>query len=331
LLTSYANTPAAHWADIVLLTAPVATAPWEGMAPLRVAQLTVIDMLCVAIAGRADADLRDFRARYDALLARHMLPGGSGAERSSAAEAAPAAGIRLVPSASSSPVAVDPALAAEHERRRVEIEGVENARHLGGLPLAGGGATAPVIVRSGALWQISHAGIERLRELDVTDIVDLRYDAECRSYPTPDLDHAGIAVIRAPMYEEPSPKFPDIDDLPGWISVYRSLADNSQPAMRTLIETIAAARGAVLTHCRIGGDRSGIAVGLLLDLVGVDEANIIADYSMSPHGPGFEVLLSDTLARIRERWGSAEAYFLDAGVDADTLERARARMRGGDA
>src|SRR5262249_46925348 len=78
LLTSYASTPAARWADVVLLTAPAATTAWEGMAPLRVAQLSVIDMLCVAIVGHGDARRQDFRARYDALLARHMLPGGSG-------------------------------------------------------------------------------------------------------------------------------------------------------------------------------------------------------------------------------------------------------------
>src|SRR5262249_18732649 len=124
LLTSFANTPAARWADVVLLTAPVATAPWDGMAPLRVAQLTVIDMLCVAIAARDDADLRDFRARYDALLARHMLPGGTGtASAAAGTETTTASGAPLQRPVLSVDVA-DPAIEAAHNRRRVRIDGV---------------------------------------------------------------------------------------------------------------------------------------------------------------------------------------------------------------
>jgi DNA-binding MurR/RpiR family transcriptional regulator len=333
LLTSFANTPAARWADVVLLTAPMATAPWGGMAPLRVAQLSVIDMLCVAIAAR-DSDRQDVRARYDATLERQMLPGGTGSGRPTAGSSADSdasivtvdGGLPPVPSPAN--VAGASAPGPAFEQRSYVIDGVENVRHLGGFPVTGEGPTAPTVIRSGMLWQLTPAGIEQLRRLDVTAVVDLRYDDECRRYPTPSLEHAGIATVRAPMYEVPPSVQPDLDDRAGWIAVYRGWVEQSQSAMRTLVDTIAGTDGSVIMYCHLGEDRTGIAAALLLDLVGVDEAEILADYAMSPNGRGFEFLLSAMLERVRERWGSSAAYFGDAGVDEDTLERVRARMSG---
>jgi DNA-binding MurR/RpiR family transcriptional regulator len=335
LLTSFANTPAARWADIVLLTAPVATAPWGGMAPLRVAQLTVIDMLCVAIAARDDDELRDFRARYDALLGRHMLPGGNGMDRigvaattETGAGTSPGQPAPLQRPASTTRATNPPVEDAVRSARRVRIDGVPNSRHLGGIPIVGAGETAPVVIRSGVLWQITPGGIRQLQALGVTDIVDLRYDADLLTHPTPNLDSAGIAIVRAPMYEHPETIAPDIDDRAGWVAFYQTWAERSQPAMRTLLETIAHAEGSVLVHCHLGEDRSGIATALLLDLVGVDETEILADYAMSPNGPGFEFLISAVLTHVRERWGATVAFFRDAGVDEEVLARARARLAG---
>lgn len=304
LLTSFANTPAARWADVVLLTAPVATAPWEGMAPLRVAQLTVIDMICVAIAGRDDA-----------ALATRMPPGGNRVHSSS--DRGPAESTSGNPAAKGVP-----------DQRHVTIEGVLNARHLGGFQLPDGGRTPPIVIRSGMLWKITPAGIAQLQELGVSDVVDLRRDDDCLNWPAPDLERAGIAVIRAPMLTIGDRSAPDLDDRAGWIAHYQSWLEGGQSAMRTLIETILNAEGAVLMHCVLGEDRTGIASALLLDLLGVDEAEIIQDYRMSPNGPGWEFLVSALLDRVRERWGSAAAYFVDAGAGRLTLSRARARLEG---
>jgi DNA-binding MurR/RpiR family transcriptional regulator len=318
LLTSFANTPAARWADIVLLTAPVATAPWDGMAPLRVAQLTVIDILCVAIAARGAEELRDFRSRYDALLERHMLPGGSGPDQTGATVAAPAPVEHAV---------IRPAQPSD-QSRQLSIEGVVNARHLGWLPRAGEGKTTQVVLRSGAIEKVTPAGIRHLQLLGVTDIVDLRSADEFALFPNPSLEHAGIAVVHAPMWYFPSHNPPDHDDRAAWIAVYRAWAEQSQAAMRTLLETIARARGSVLMSCYWGADRTGVAAALLLDLVGVAEADILADFLLTPNSHGYEVLISAMLARVRERWGSTAAYFADSGVDEATLARARARIEG---
>jgi DNA-binding MurR/RpiR family transcriptional regulator len=322
LLTSFANTPAARWADHVLLTAAGATTPWGGMAPLRVAQLTVIDMLCVAIAGREDAELQQFRARYDAMEERRMLPVDTvSANPFPAVIADPPARpfTHLSPSAEAQ-------VSDRHHQRRVRIDGVPNTRHLGGIPLKNGGETAPVVFRSGALWQITKSGIRQMQELGISHIVDLRYGSDLETHATPSLDDYGITNVRAPFYELADEVYPDLDDRAGWVAMYRAWAEQSRLAMATVIETIAQAEGAVLLHCHLGVDRSGIVSALLLDLVGVDEADILADYRMSPSGPGYEHLISAVLERIRERYGSTWAFFKQTGTTDRLLSRVQARM-----
>lgn len=328
LLTSFANTPAARWADTILLTATGATAPWGGMAPLRVAQLTVIDMLCVAIAGRDDTELQEFRARYDAMEERRMLPFAT-------VSANPLPAVSPEPPAPASPPvrpfiprnSIDEAQVSDlHLRRRVRIDGVSNARHLGGIRLPDGSETAPVVFRSGALWQLTQSGIQQMQELGITSIVDLRYGPDLVTHQTPSLDDFGITNIRAPFNELADAVYPELDDRPGWVAMYRAWAEQSRLAMATVIETIAQSDGAVLVHCHLGVDRSGIVSALLLDLVGVEEAEILADYRMSPSGPGYEHLISAVLERVRERYGSTWAFFKQMGTTDRLLSRVRARM-----
>ena len=53
-------------------------------------------------------------------------------------------------------------------------------------------------------------GIEQLRELGVSDVVDLRYPEDWVTYPSPDLKPAGISIVRAPMWANPSRHWPDL-------------------------------------------------------------------------------------------------------------------------
>src|SRR5262249_10793919 len=149
---------------------------------------------------REDDGLREFRARYDQILAPHMLPGSAGdqAGPNSAAESLYDVAHRQSIRSLFRPVN---AAVVPNQARHLAIDGVANARHLGGIPLPGGGETRPVVIRSGELSRLTTVGIARLRELNVTDVVDLRRNDEHRDYPTPSLEHAGIAVARAPMYD----------------------------------------------------------------------------------------------------------------------------------
>jgi protein tyrosine/serine phosphatase len=109
--------------------------------------------------------------------------------------------------------------------------------------------------------------------------------------------------------------------------------------------------GGVLIHCLAGKDRTGIAVALLLALVGVDDAQIAADYALSEAGlaPELDAALAgapsdeerarlvrsydarpesmlSTLAHLRARHGGAEAYLARAGLSEADIQRIRERL-----
>lgn len=304
LLTSFSGTPVGRWADIELLASPTAPSAWVETAPLRVAQLAVIDILCFALANRRGLNARDALARSSAAVAGHLLPESDRQSRGT--------------------VDVD-----DGGRRRVAIDGVDNVRHLGGLPLASGGATAPVLLRAGMLGEITPEGVRQLRELRVRIVVDLRADNERARYPTPDLEDAGIRVVRATMIGPVSLSDPDLDDDERWAKNYREWLDRSQEAMSLLVRAVADTDGAVLIHCHSGADRTGIASALLLTLAGCDDEAVVRDYVQSMGGRRQAWLIAVTLSHLRARWGSAEAYVRAAGVPDAAIVAATTRLRGG--
>ena len=111
------------------------------------------------------------------------------------------------------------------------------------------------------------------------------------------------------------------------------------------------APGGVLIHCLAGKDRTGIAVALLLGLIGVAEEDIAADYALSEaalaaervaalaaapdeearariergYDSRAETMLA-TLAHLRTRHGGAEAYLARAGLADADAQRIRERL-----
>jgi protein tyrosine/serine phosphatase len=109
--------------------------------------------------------------------------------------------------------------------------------------------------------------------------------------------------------------------------------------------------GGVLIHCLAGKDRTGIAMALLLGLVGVSDADIAADYALSEAALASEKVVAlaaaadedarariergydsrpetmlATLAHLRTRHGGAVAYLTRAGLSDTDIERIRARL-----
>ena len=241
--------------------------------------------------------------------------------------------------------------------RTLRLEGVHNARHLGGHPTASGQPTiAADLVRSGALHELTPAGMDALRDHGVRTIVDFRSAVERDLHPTPDLSGHGIAVVGAPVFENDA--LPDSlarrDRYPGHAAIYRDFLTMGGDAWRALCETIAANAGGVLFHCSVGKDRTGVAAALLLELAGVPDDRIVADYARSAPelapvleeraasfqkrgiSPHIGRLMMDappeameaTLAFLRGRWGSAAGYLGAIGLDAATVAAVRARLLG---
>ena len=116
-------------------------------------------------------------------------------------------------------------------------------------------------------------------------------------------------------------------------------------------DVIAAPAGAVVVHCQVGKDRTGLAVALLLSAVGVTDDAIAADYAL-PAGylrpylnyrrslgaaPDSEPANGMTsppetmlalLADLRESRGGAATYLRAGGLTREELDTLRRRLVG---
>ncbi|MCX4747451.1 tyrosine-protein phosphatase [Kitasatospora sp. NBC_01287] len=224
--------------------------------------------------------------------------------------------------------------------RLLAISGLRNLRDLGGL-----GAVRPgLLYRSGWLAELTSEGTRELAKLDLRTVIDLRDAIELAQRPdrTEGLD---VVLANLPLLPQGAG---NLHGLPAQ-ELYPLLVDTAGPVvvavLRRLLEP-----GALpaLVHCAVGRDRTGIVLALLLDLLGVPEEEIVADYLLSNEGlglldgPGEYVdpsgvvrlshpveayLITDVLARVREQHGSAEAYLTAHGLNAAEILDLRATLR----
>lgn len=241
----------------------------------------------------------------------------------------------------------------------LDWQGCYNTRDLGGMPVAGGGAIRPgALVRSDILSRLNATGKQALIDYGISTVIDLRTPAQVADEPSAFV--AGAHQSDEPLYHilpmenTGSPHFPAVDSAPDRITQYSLMIDHFQPEIARIIRAVAdAAEGGVLLHCHAGKDRTGIAVALLLGLVGVPEDAIAADYAASearlwPLYYRLEAEAADdpvALARIRRqkpicapetmrgvllhlrgRYGGVTDYLLGAGLAEEDLARVRRRL-----
>jgi protein tyrosine/serine phosphatase len=227
-----------------------------------------------------------------------------------------------------------------------------NARDLGGLTTADGRRVRRgALVRSDQLCRLSDGGRTALVAHGVRTVIDLRTPSEVERDPDPIWHEHGVDYLNIPQQDG------QLWQESEWIA--RTRAERDAMALDRRAEHIVAmaravanaAPGGVLIHCLAGKDRTGIAVALLLGLVGVSEADIAADYALSEaalaaeraaaleaapddeararlersYDARAETMLA-TLAHLRTRHGGAEAYLVRAGLERDAIDRIHARL-----
>ncbi|GAA1565851.1 tyrosine-protein phosphatase [Kribbella hippodromi] len=217
-----------------------------------------------------------------------------------------------------------------------------NARDLGGIPLADGGAIRiGALVRSDNLDQLDDRGIAAVRAAGVSRIVDLRSEWECETFPSP-FAHDAL-WLNAPLTD---PADPDVSTL-ALVQQYRMLLDEHAHRFATAIAGIAEAPpGCVVVTCHAGKDRTGLVTALALDLVGASSDAIAADYAQfgdshihrtttigdRPNVPLPELSLprAETMIHIlehlRHQYGGAAAYLVHGGATADHLTSLKTRL-----
>jgi len=215
--------------------------------------------------------------------------------------------------------------------RRLDWEGCDNVRDLGGLRTADGRELRRgAVVRGDAPDRLTAAGWDALRAYGIETIVDLRNEDERPGGPAP----AGAAVVHLPLDGREHTDFWD-----RWTSgpqfatplYYRPHLERFPGRSALVIRAIARAQpGGVLFHCVGGRDRSGQIAMLLLALMGVAPEDIAADYCLSPalkeeflagRGTSSRELIVSTLEQV-----DVEAVLRAGGLEDADLDRLRERL-----
>lgn len=207
----------------------------------------------------------------------------------------------------------------------IQLQGVVNARDVGGLPTHDGGTTRHgVLLRSDDPHELTEADLAALADLGLTTVIDLRMRVEVDAVGGAAL-WAGGGVTRVWFDLMPHLAAVDSDSVftravPSEGSgrhavgnLYAEYVGRAPDSIRGALLAIAEAPGAVLVHCAAGKDRTGVVVALALSLAGVTRAAILADYRRT----------EERIEAIRDRLLASSFYGPDmAGRSLDSM-RAR--------
>jgi protein-tyrosine phosphatase len=240
-------------------------------------------------------------------------------------------------------VLVNPAFADELGYDRViHLKGTSNTRDIGGYQtddlrtLRSG-----QIIRSENLSRLTAGDFQKLEEIGVKTVIDLRTDKEHDKAPTvwlgdnpPQFFHFPIGDSQNEWFTAQRKmmnrnRFTEKQALKHMVEGYRMIADVGPPSYQKLMDVVLdQSNWPILIHCNAGKDRAGIATTLILEALGVDRETIMEEF-----------LLTNKIARIEEkaaflakesryssngkrssRSPSASAWFPIVGVQAEMLE-----------
>jgi len=221
------------------------------------------------------------------------------------------------------------------------------------------------IYRSGSLANLDHSDYAFFDEMQLRTVFDLRSNHESRTYPDRLPKRSQIQHFSRPLNDS-STRTERVKVLRHYrnrigdllLLLYKeAFVDENAHHIGDVLTRIAdPANRPALIHCSAGKDRTGITIALLLTILGVSEETIVADYSLSnlAHEQIAEIMLPElrqvrwvgvsmakmkpvllanpsylreTLAYIRRRYGSIEAYLIGtAGMAPQTIKQLRQEL-----
>lgn len=245
--------------------------------------------------------------------------------------------------------------------RRLEMDGPDNFRDLGGYPTAQGSYSRwGRLFRSDRLDGLSADDQARIESLNISTVFDLRSDGEVAMAPDrlPDT----VRLVHRPMSSDVAQhrsmlariidgtlvKFDNDDMSSGYLNMLAGFGDYF---IEVINEIVAGNR--ILFHCTAGKDRTGVMAMVLLGLAGVPEPYLLDDYELSQRyrRPGtdspfrekirsagfdpddFETMWQSpravmrlTLEGFQQRWGDHANYLNWIGASDETIAAARANL-----
>ncbi|WP_155286974.1 tyrosine-protein phosphatase [Lacticaseibacillus zhaodongensis] len=218
-----------------------------------------------------------------------------------------------------------PAAAAKYLNKAViNLDQVRNARTYRNVRGTAGQILRPnMFFRSSRLSAADAADLKTLQRFGITGVIDLRQQFEVQAHP--DRRIAGSTYLNAPIASDHiSAIAPTTDDLFAYFQQHNDASVVKQQAYRRVVSdpelqaslrqglTLALSTpGAVLCHCSMGKDRTGVFTAVFLAALGVDRQFIISDYMQS------------SLA-IQANAAKLDAYFKQKGATDGMIQNLRA-------
>ena len=176
--------------------------------------------------------------------------------------------------------------------RHIDFDGIENFRDFGGYDtVSGRPVKRQVLYRSANHAYASEADLARMADLGLAAIIDLRRTEERTREPSKRWPGFGAAVIENDI----------LSDHADWADAMKDVAVNAawffddamayyrrapfEPRHIDLFSryfrTLAQTSGPIVVHCAAGKDRTGLICALTHHILGVSEADILADYLLT--------------------------------------------------
>ena len=216
--------------------------------------------------------------------------------------------------------------AAAVQDRVLPFVGIHNFRDYGGYGVSGGRRLKRgLLFRSAQHHGATAADLDAVSDLGLATVIDLRGPAERALAPCPrpegfsaqvffvDEDTTGLAPHVQAAKGAPDPAAATAAMVTGYAQM--PFRTRMVPILRRYFETLATLDGPSLIHCMAGKDRTGLAVALFHEAMGVHRADIVADY-----------MLTNVAGRTEARIAAGAAHVQAAYADPTSRETLRVLM-----
>jgi protein-tyrosine phosphatase len=231
----------------------------------------------------------------------------------------------------------DPATPITLPDRHLPLPGTRNVRDVGGYSATAGRRTRwRTLLRADQLDRIPPDAQSELLGLGIRLVIDLRWPEELQRSPSVFRTSAQIRYRSLPLLsDDPAP-------YQGLAGMYRHMFDARASQLADVARALLEDDGLpAIIGCAAGKDRTGVAVALLLEAVGVPLDVIVDDYALSAQyfaapvahvesddwraGPlvvdSPPAFMYEALAHLEEQHGGARALLRRQGLTEGDLDR----------
>lgn len=233
------------------------------------------------------------------------------------------------------------------EKQSIGLEKVSNARQLGGyVTESGKKVVMDKLIRSGKLAEATDSDIQKLKDLNLSTVVDFRTTDEIGKEPDPEIEgvkNEQVKILNENVDNNTTKATTKVYDNPAesLLEMYRNgvLSDdmyssvlNDETAQKGFAQFFQIlleqdADKAILWHCTGGKDRAGSASALLLSILGVDRETVLDDFELTNEFLADRIsYMQGEAKKLTDKQDEIDGVGKLTGVDRSFMEKALAEL-----